>query len=83
MGAIYIIEGLLIYMYAYDHNPPHIHVRSGSENFTIGIIDRIIEGKAKSKSVKKINDFLDKHQAQVMDLWERAQKGESIEKINR
>ncbi|MCW4080473.1 DUF4160 domain-containing protein [Prevotella copri] len=29
MGAVYVIQGILIYIYAFDHNPPHIHVRSG------------------------------------------------------
>ena len=27
MGSIFIIEGILIYIYAFDHNPPHLHVR--------------------------------------------------------
>ena len=28
MGSIFIIQGILIYIYAFDHNPPHIHVPS-------------------------------------------------------
>ena len=52
MGSIFIIQGILIYIYAFDHNPPHIHVRSGTDNFSITIQDRVIEGKARSKSVK-------------------------------
>lgn len=28
MGAVYVIQGILIYIYAFDHNPPHVHVRS-------------------------------------------------------
>ena len=61
MGSIFIIQGILIYIYAFDHNPPHIHVRSGTDNFSITIQDRVIEGKARSKSVKIINDFIDEH----------------------
>ncbi len=83
MGAIYILEGLLIYLYGFDHNPPHIHVRRGYEVFTITIKDRIVEGRAKSKSIVLVNEFLDKHEAEVMELWEKAQRGESITKINR
>lgn len=83
MGAIYVLEGLLIYLYGFDHNPPHIHVRGGSENFTITIKNRFVEGRAKSKSIALINDFLDKHESEVMDLWNKAQKGEPITKINR
>ena len=81
MGSIFIIQGILIYIYAFDHNPPHIHVRSGTDNFSITIQDRIIEGKARSKTVKIINDFIDEHEAELMELWGRAQRGEKINKI--
>lgn len=83
MSAIYILEGLLIYLYGFDHNPPHIHVRRGSEQFTITIKDRIVEGRAKAKSIALVNEFLDLHEAEVMELWEKAQRGEQITKINR
>ena len=73
--------GILIYIYAFDHNPPHIHVRSGTDNFSITIQDRVIEGKARSKTVKIINDFIDEHEAELMELWDRAQRGEKITKI--
>lgn len=51
MGAIFAIQGILIYIYAFDHNPPHIHVRSG-------------DGK-------------------IMEIWNKAQNGQPIEKIKR
>ena len=81
MGSIFVIEGILIYIYGFDHNPPHIHVRSGTDNFSITIKDRIIEGKARSKTVAIINQFMDNHEAELMELWEKAQKGETIKKI--
>ncbi|GFI07101.1 DUF4160 domain-containing protein [uncultured Duncaniella sp.] len=83
MSAIYILEGLLIYLYGFDHNPPHIHVRRGGEEFTITIKDRIVEGRAKAKSIAMVNEFLDQHESEVMELWEKAQRGEKITKINR
>lgn len=83
MSAIYILEGLLIYLYGFDHNPPHIHVRRGSEQFTITIKDRIVEGRAKAKSIALVNEFLDSHETEVMELCEKAQRGEQITKINR
>lgn len=83
MSAIYILEGLLIYLYGFDHNPPHIHVRRGSEQFTMTIKDRIVEGRAKAKSIALVNEFLDAHESEVMILWYKAQRGEKIEKINR
>ncbi len=83
MSAIYILEGLLIYLYGFDHNPPHIHVRRGGEEFTITIKDRIVEGRAKAKSIAMVNELLDQHESEVMELWEKAQRGEKITKINR
>lgn len=83
MGAIYVIQGLLIYLYGFDHNPPNIHVRSGTEVFTITIKDRIVEERAKSKSIALVNEFLDNHEVEVMELWNKAQRGEAITKINR
>jgi hypothetical protein len=81
MGSIFIIQGIMIYIYAFDHNPPHIHVRSGTDNFSITIKNRIIEGVARSKTVSIINQFMDEHEDELMELWEKAQKGETIKKI--
>lgn len=83
MSAIYILEGLLIYLYGFDHNPPHIHIRHGSEQFTMTIKERIVEGRARSKSIALINEFIDTHEVELMELWDKAQRGEPITKINR
>lgn len=62
MGAVYVLQGLLIYIYGFDHNPPHIHVKSGEGEFTITIKDRIVEGRARSKTIRLINDFIDENE---------------------
>lgn len=83
MGSIFVIQGLLIYIYGFDHNPPHIHVKSGDGEFTITIKDRIIEGRTKVKAVQLINQFIDEHEAELMEIWDKAQRGEKIEKVKR
>lgn len=83
MGAIYVFQGIMLYIYAFDHNPPHLHVRSSDGEFTITIKERIIEGKAKVKTIKIVNDFIDNNVDEIMDIWNKAQKGEKIEKITR
>ena len=83
MGSIFVIQGIMLYIYAFDHNPPHLHVKSGDGVFTITIKDRIIEGKAKVKTIKLVNDFIDEHEAEIMEIWNKAQRGERINKINR
>ena len=81
MGSIFVIQGILIYIYAFDHNPPHIHVRSGTDDFSINIKKRVIEGVARSKTVAIINQFMDEHEDELMELWDKAQRGETIKKI--
>lgn len=83
MGSIFVIHGILLYIYGFDHNPPHIHVKSGDGEFTITIKDRIIEGRTKAKVVQLINQFIDEHETELMEIWDKAQRGEKIEKIKR
>lgn len=83
MGSIFVIQGLLIYIYGFDHNPPHIHVRSGDGEFTITLETREIEGKARVKTIQIVNKFIDDHIDELYKIWDKAQRGEKIEKINR
>ena len=63
--------------------PPHIHVKSGDGEFTITIKDRLIEGKTSSRAIEIINAFMDEHEDELMQLRDKAQRGEKIYKINR
>jgi len=51
------------------------------DNFSITIQDRVIEGKARSKTIALINSFIDEHEEELMEIWEKAQRGEKINKI--
>lgn len=82
MGAIALFRGLIIYLYGFDHNPPHVHVETGEGEFTITLKDRIVEGRARSKDIRLVNEFLDRHEKEVADMWDKAQRGEKINKIN-
>ena len=83
MSAIDIIRGILIYMYGQDHNPPHLHIKDGGNWFTITIKDRMVEGKGTAKTIRLINEYIDAHEAQLLEIWEKAQNGEKIEKVKR
>ena len=83
MGAIDIIQGILIYMYAHDHNPPHIHIRYADIRFSITIKEREVEGKSNSRLIRIINEYIDAHEEQLLELWGKAQRGERIKKIKR
>lgn len=73
----------MLYIYGFDHNPPHIHVKSGEGEFTMTIQDRIIEGRTKAKVVQLINQFIDEHEAKLMEIWDKAPRGEKIDKVKR
>ena len=74
MGSVFVIQGILIYIYGFDHNPPHIHVRSGTDNFSITIKNRIIEGVARSKTVSIINQFMDEHEDERWSCGKKPRK---------
>ena len=42
--------------------------------------DRMIEGKGTAKTIKLINEYIDTHEAQLLEIWEKAQNGEKIER---
>ena len=83
MGAVYILEGLAIYIYGFDHNPPHIHVRSGDVEFEINIGDRTVTGRATRKALRDINKFIDEHADELLAIWDDAQKCNKVRKIQR
>ena len=59
------------------------HKICGDGEFTITIKDRIVEGKAKAKTIQMVNQFIDEYEEKLMEIWEKAQRGEKIEKIKR
>ena len=81
MPEICRFYGIIIYLYWMDHNPPNIHVVYGDYECSISIIERIVDGKIPAKVVSKVNQWMDIHQDEIMKLWEKASKGEKIEKI--
>lgn len=56
-------------------------MRSGTDNFSITIEDRIIEGVARTTTIVLINEFIDNHKNELLELWGKAQRGEKITKI--
>lgn len=73
--------GIILYLYWKDHNPPHIHFSYGGYACNISVIDRIMDGQAPAKVVAMVNKWLDLHEGEVLALWEKAQRGEPIGKV--
>ena len=53
-------------------------------NYTFSIVvllDRVVDGQAPVKVIAKVNEWIDLHEAEILTLWEKAQKGEKLNKI--
>lgn len=73
--------GIIISLYWRDHNPPHIHFSYGDYTCSISVLDRIVDGQAPAKVIVKVNEWIDLHEAEILTLWEKAQKGEKLNRI--
>ena len=69
--------GIIISFYWRDH----IHFSYGDYECSISVLDRIVDGQAPAKVIVKVNEWIDLHEAEILTLWEKAQKGEKINKI--
>lgn len=81
MPEICRFYGIIISLFWRDHNPPHIHFTYGNYECTISVIDRVVEGKSPAKVISKVNEWIDAHENEILALWEKAQKGEPLNKI--
>lgn len=81
MPEICRFYGIIISLYWRDHSPPHLHFSYGSYQATINIADRQIRGTAPQKVIDKMNRWLDQHEHELTELWEKAQQGEKLLKL--
>ena len=41
----------------------------------------IVDVQAPAKVIAKVNEWIDLHEGEILTLWEKAQKGEKLNKI--
>lgn len=81
MPEICRFYGIIIFLYWKDHNLPHVHFTYGDYACSISIIDRVVDGTAPAKVIAKVTEWLDLHETEILNLWEKAQRGEKIGKV--
>jgi hypothetical protein len=55
MGNVHVINGILIYVYSRDHNPPHIHAFYAEYEALIRIADgQILRGYLPKKQLNQV-----------------------------
>ena len=73
--------GIIIAMFADDHNPPHFHIRYGDYDATITIDRGIVKGNMPKKELKMVFKWMESHTNELKENWNRLQNGEEAIKI--
>lgn len=85
MPEISRFYGMVIRMYIDDHAWPHFHVwyqRQGVAVFDLRRME-ITEGRRNlpASQRRRLSDWADEHEDELLDNWERMERGERIERI--
>ena len=82
MPEISSFYGIDIYMYMSEHNPPHFHVKYHEYEAIITIKDGIVKGSLPRRALNLVFEWLDQHQDELMQNWERLGRAELPIKIS-
>jgi hypothetical protein len=65
------LQGIKIYLYDFDHNPPHFHAISAEYEVLISINTlKVLEGKMPKPQLKKILKWAKLNQLALLDEFE-------------
>jgi len=69
-------------MYHDDHNPPHIHVEYQGHEALMNIKNgEVLVGKLPNKARKIVQEWMQTHQQELLDDWQRAVSLEPLLRI--
>ena len=56
-----------------------MHFTYGNYECSISVLDRVVDGQAPAKVI--VNQWIDLHEQEILTLWEKAQEGKQIGRI--
>jgi hypothetical protein len=75
MPEISRFYGLVIYMYAQDHPPPHFHAAYGDEVAQIDIrTGEVLEGHLPRRALRLVQDWAELHRQELLENFARLQQ---------
>lgn len=75
-------HGVSVYMYFYDHAPPHFHAMYGDDEAVITIVPpSILFGNLPRNFLKRVLSWTGLHQAEQLVDWQLAQRGQPLNPI--
>jgi hypothetical protein len=81
MPEICRFYGITIYIFNREHIPPHIHAEYSGYKAAIDIKDGIVKGEMPKRALNLIFEWIEKHEAEIMENWELAIAGKPLKKI--
>ena len=81
MPEICRFYGIIITMFADDHNPPHFHVRYGDYEAIVTIDKGVVKGEMPRSALKQVFRWMELNKEELAANWQRLQQGEEPEKI--
>jgi hypothetical protein len=62
--------GIIVFMYFYEHNPPHFHVRYGEDRAVISINElKLMEGKIPKRALALVLEWANEHRDELLKNW--------------
>lgn len=81
MPTVSIFYGIKISMNYNEHNPPHFHAEYQNYEVTVDIQTGAVTGRMPRRALNLIWTWLDEHQAELLENWERAQERRGLSQI--
>lgn len=81
MPQISFFYGIRIWMNFTDHNPPHFHAWCGNYKVTVSIQEGVVKGEMPGRALRMVLEWLDLHRDELMENWNRAQRGVALQSI--
>lgn len=70
MPRVAEFAGIVIAMYAADHNPPHVHVSCADEEAIVEIATgTVLKGYVKAAKMRLATDWIEKNRATLQERW--------------
>ena len=82
MPTVSKFYGIKITMNYNEHNPPHFHAEYQDDEVIVDIRTGAITGKMHRRALKLIWEWLDEHQADLLENWEKARKRQPLIRID-
>lgn len=81
MPEITEFNGIHIYMYFKDHNPPHIHAEYSGKEAMFNLDGDLIEGFIPRKQKRMVQGWVVLHEDEIYENWKTLQADGSYKKI--